>query len=267
MALKMFYIEDSHTFFRGGYRPRKEYELKLATSLEPDDLHNKKLDFSAVALRLGSSNWDKESDGILSINLNLTKPVVIKASGPISAQNVDTLHYTFAFKQARRDRAVSSVDNTPIFSNVSARKYLTQSGNIKFSLEFSLAKSGGSNTNILIDMASQILKDPSVKAGLITTLPVLGIASAVFEAIRKTFFDSGDARTIWNQKTVHFKGGAGPGIPLKVGRYVLAPMKESDDEVEYSYRYRGSKLVDRRKKHKDDKIKDLEQFYLDIYAY
>ncbi len=267
MALKLFYIEDSHTFFSGEYSPRKEYQLKLATSLKPDDLRNKKLDFSAVALRLGSKAWDNENDGILSLNLNLTQSVIIKASGPIGPQNIDTLHYTFAFKQAKKDRAVSSVDNTPIYSNVSARKYLTQSGNVKFSLEISLAKSGGSNTNILVDMASQILKSPAVKAGLVTTLPVLGIASAVFEAVRKTFFDSGDARTIWNQKTVHFKGGEGPGIPLKVGRYVLAPMKESDDEVENSYRYRGGRLVDRRKKYGNDKIKDLEQFYLDIYAY
>lgn len=267
MALKLFYISGSSVFFRGGYSPRREYYLKLATSLEPDDLHNKKLDFSAVALRLGSRGWDNENDGILSLNLNLTKPVVIKASGPISAQNVDTLHYTFAFKQARRNRAASSVDNTPIFRNVSVKKYLTQGGNVKFSLEISLAKSGGSNSNTLIDMTSRILKDPAVSTGLITTLPVLGIASAVFEAIRKTFFDSGDAKTIWNQKTVHFKGAAGIGASLKVGRYVLAPMKESDYMVEDFYRYRGGRLVDIRKRNKDDKIKDLEQFYLDIYAY
>lgn len=264
--LQVYFIIGSDAFFRSGYSPRREYNLKLAISLKPDNLYSKKLDFSAVALRLGSSKWDKKNDGILSLNLNLTKSIVIKAKGPIPNQVINSLHFTFAFKQAQRDRAVGGIDNKPIFRRVSVRDYLSQNKRVGFSLDISLAKSGGSNTNTVVDMTSRILKDPAVSGGLIATLPVLGIASAVFETIRITFFDSGQARIIWDQATVQFKGAAGIGYPLKIGRYVFVSTRESTDRVEDFYRYRGGRLVDIRERKRNGELKDLEQFYLDIYA-
>lgn len=264
---KVYYIMGSDTFLKNEYSPRQEYRLKLATSLKPDSLLNKTLDFYAVAMRLGGRRWDSKSNGLLSLNLNLTKPVVIEAQGPIDDQTIKTLNYAFGFKRAKRNRSVGGIDNTPIFSNVSIKKHLTQRKSVKFSLDIGLAKSGGNNTNTVVELTSRILKDPAVSTGLIANLPVLGIASAVFEAVRKTFFSSGEAKTIWNQTSFHFKGGLGGGYPLKVGRYLFASMRERPDKVEDFYRYRGGRLIDIRKREKNGVLKNKEQFYLDIFAY
>lgn len=264
---RVYYIENSDKFFKNGYNPWQNYQLKVAESLKPDDLNNKTLDFYAVALRSGSKKWDKKSDGLLSLNLNLARPVVIKAEGPIDDQTIRALNYAFPFKRARRNSSVGGIDNTPTFRNVSVEKYLTRNSSVRFSLDLSLAKSGGDNTNTVVELTSRILKDPVVSTGLIANLPVLGIASAVFESIRKTFFNSGQARTIWSQTSFHFRVGPGGGFPLKVGRYVFASMRERPDTVEDFYRYRAGRLVDIRKKKKNDELKNKEQFYLDIYAY
>ena len=266
MALpEVYYIEDSAGFFEGNFRGRREYSLKLATSLMPDpNLHDKVLDFSAVALRLGSRRWGNQNDGILTFNLNLTKPIVIEPQGPIPGQNINTLHFTFAFTRAERNSAVGGMAHTPIFRKVSVSDYLSQDQEIGFSLDISLAKSGGSNANTVVDMTSRILKDPVVSGGLIATLPMLGIASAVFDVIRKTFFDSGQAQIIWDETKVQFKGAAGIGYPLKVGRYVFISARASSDEVENFYRYRGGRLVDIRGRRGE--LRNLEQFYLDIFA-
>jgi hypothetical protein len=263
---EVYYIEDSNAFFEGQYSARREYSLKLATSLKPDDnLERKMLDFSGVALRLGKKNWSKENSGILTFNLNLKNRIVIPAEGPIPDQIINTLHFSFAFKRAKKDRPVGGIANTPIFRRVSVRDYLTKANDVGFSLEFSLAKSGGSNANTVVDLTSRILSDPAVSGGLIANLPVLGIASAVFAAVRTTFFNSGQARTIWDKTLIQFKAKSGIGCPLKIGRYVFASTKESIDKVENFYRYRGGRLVDIRKK--NGELKDVEQFYLDIYAY
>jgi len=212
-TLKLYYIEDSDMFFKDGYNPWQNYKLRVAESLKPDDLKDKTLDFYAVALRLGARRWDNRSDGMLSLNLNLARPVVIKAEGPIDDQTIRTLNYAFPFKRTRRNSSVSGIDNTPTFRNVSVEKYLTWNNNVRFSLDLSLAKSGGDNTNIIVELTSRILKDPLVSTGLIANLPMLGIASAFFESIRKTFFSSGQARTIWSQTSFHFRVGPGGHFP------------------------------------------------------
>jgi len=263
---KVYYIMGSDKFLKNEYNPWQAYHLKLATALKPDNLSNKTLDFYAGALRLGGRRWDSKSNGILSLNLNLTKPVVIEAQGPIEGQTIKTLHFAFAFKRTRRNSSVGGIDNTPIFLNVSIKKHLTQRKSVKFFLDIDLAKSGGDNSNTIVELTSRILKDPTVSTGLIANLPVLGIASAVFEALRKTFFNTGQARTIWRQTSFHFKGGSGGGYPLKVGRFVFATMRENPIKVEDFYRYRGGRLVDIRKKKKNGALRNKEQFYLDIYA-
>lgn len=100
---RLYYIMSSDKFFKKGYNPWQNYQLKVAESLTPDDLNNKTLDFYAVALRLGSKKWDNRSDGILSLNLNLAKPVVIEAEGPIDDQAIRVLNYAFPFKRARKN--------------------------------------------------------------------------------------------------------------------------------------------------------------------
>jgi len=264
---RLYYIMGSDKFFKKGYNPWQNYQLKVAESLTPDDLNNKTLDFYAVALRLGSKKWDSRSDGILSLNLNLAKPVVIEAGGPIDDQAIRALNYAFPFKRAKKNSSVGGIDNTPTFRNVSVKKYLTQRKRVRFYLEISLAKSGGDNTNTVLELTSRILKDPVVSTGLIANLPVLGIASAIFESIRKTFFSSGQAQTIWSQSSFHFRGGPGGGFPLKAGRYVFASMRERPDKVEGEYRYRAGRLVAIRRNGTIDELKNKEQFYLDIYAY
>jgi hypothetical protein len=264
---RLYYIMGSDNFFKKGYNPWQNYQLKVAESLTPDDLSKKMLDFYAVALRLGGRRLDNRNDGLLSLNLNLAKPIVIRAQGPIDDQTIRTLNYSFPFRRARRNRSVGGIDHTPTFRNVSVKKYLTQNSNVRFSLDVSLAKSGGDNTNTVVELTSRILRDPAVSTGLIANLPVLGIASAVFDSIRKTFFSSGQARTIWNQTSFHFRGGPGGGFPLKAGRYVFASMRERPDRVEDFYRYRAGRLVAIRRNGTIDELRNKEQFYLDIYAY
>lgn len=267
MALpEVYYIIGSDAFFKKEYSPRKEYHLKLATSLPPDNLKDKMLAFNAVGLRLGRKNWGSNNDGILTFNLKLKNPIVIKAQGPISGQSIDTLQFTFAFKGAERDCAVGGMAHTPIFYGVSVNDYLSDDRDVGFSLYIGLARSRGTTANTVVDITSRILRDPAVSGGLIATLPVLGIASAVFEAIRKTFDDSGQAKTIWEETTVQFEGADGPGYPLKAGRYLFASTKESTGNVVDFYRYRGGRLVDIRKRKKNGELKDVEQFYLDIFA-
>jgi hypothetical protein len=267
MALpEVYYIEESDSFFKSKFKARKEYSLILATSLEPDDnLYDKILDFSAVALRLGSRRWGNRNDGILTFNLNLAQPIVVKAQGPIKSQTINTLHYTFAFTGAKRNCAVGGMAHTPIFRRVSVSDYLSQDKEIGFSLDISLARSGGSNAYTVVDMTSRILKDPAVSGGLIPTVPILGIASAVFEVIRKSFFDSGQAKIIWDETKIQFRGTAGIAYPLKVGRYVFITAKESTDKVENDFRYRGGRLVKIRGRRGE--LRNLEQFYFDIFAY
>ncbi len=267
MALKLFYITDSHKFFRSGYRSNQEYSLVLASSLEPDDLNNKTLDFSAVALRLGTKRWSRENDGILSLSLNLTNPVVIKAQGPIKAQTIHTLNFNFAFKQAQKGCAVNGMNRTPVFRGVSVKKYLTNKEGPNFSLNIGLAKSRGHNTNTVVEIASQILRDPAVKNGLAATLPFLGVASGIFEIIRSFIFSDDKARIIWNPTEFSFMGGEGPVYPLKAGRYLFLSTDARSDYVEKFYRYLGGRLVALRTDGKIDELRSLEQFYLDIFAY
>lgn len=265
---ELYYIEGSDEFFRSGYSARTNYSLKLATSLEPDnDLANKNLDFSVVALRLSTRKWGNRNNGILTYNLNLAKSITIPRQGPLPEQVISTLHFAFPFKNAKRGGPVGGMAQKTIFHSVSVADYLSKDGDLEFSLEISLAKSGGSNTNTIVDMASGILRDPAVSAGLATTIPVIGIASAVFEVIRTTFFDSEQARVIWDSTTFQFRGGPGTGYPLKVGRYVFVSTRLNADEVEDFYRYRGKRLVDIRRKSGKQEVKDADQFYLDIYAH
>lgn len=267
MALKLYYIEDSHTFFCGEYNPKLEYNLIDTSSLKPDRLGNKNLDFSAVALRLGRKGWSKENDGILSLNLNLTKPVVIRAEGPINEQIINNLNFNFAFKQAQKGCAVDGINKTPVFRRVSAKKYLTQDKKVDFTLNIGLVKSCGSNTNIIVEMTSQILNNPAVRNGLVATVPFLGIASGIFEVIRTSIFGNDQARKIWNQVGFNFLGEMGPLHSLKVGRYVFVSTNASTNNVVKFYCYLGGRLVDIRKGKEKGELKGLDQFYLDIYAY
>jgi len=266
MALELFYIEDSHTFFCGRYDPKKEYNLIETSSLEPDELDDKKLNFSAVALRLGRKGWSIRNDGILSLNLNLTNPVVIEAQGPIKKQTINSLNFNFVFKQAEKSCAVVGINKKPIFRIVSAKEYLTQHDKVDFILNIGLAKSCGSNTNTILEMTSQILNNPAVNKGLIATVPFLGIASGIFEVIRTSIFSSDEARIIWEETGFNFTGAAGGGHRLKVGRYVFVSTNASLDNVVKFYSYLGGRLVDIRKRKKNGDLKGLNQFYLDIYA-
>jgi hypothetical protein len=261
--LNTYYVIGSDRFFSGEYDPREYYRLKMAISAEADDLAGKKLDFSAVALRLGKAPWDKRSNGILNYSLNLVNPIVVPSVGPIPDQIVQRLNYAFAFRNAERESRVDGMDFTPIFCGIPVSEHLCMNGEPKFCFEISLAKSGGSNTNAIIEMVSSILHDPAVSAGLVAALPVLGVASAVFEIVRNTFFGSGQARTVWRPTKVQFKGRTGTGIPLKVGRYAFLSTRAGPAEVVESYRYRDGRIMDAAGA---NEIKRANQFYMDVFA-
>ena len=263
--INFYYILDSETFFSGGYNPSTAYRLKLAKSMTADNLSGKKLDFSAVALILGGSGLNRRNNGILTYTLYLPRAINIQGEGPIPNQVISRLNYAFAFRDAERNSKVGGMAYTPIFSGVSVSDHLSLDGNPKFCFEISLAKSGGSNANTIIDIASGILRDPTVKAGLVAALPILGIASAVFEVVRITFFGSGQAKTIWKTTKVQFSGVSGTGIPLKIGRYAFISTKLGPAKVVESYRYRDGVFMDTS--NENEVVQNANQFYLDIYAY
>lgn len=263
----LYYIERSSDFFRGAYRPKVKYSLKFAKSLQPDNVARKRLDFGVVALRLSTKGWGRRNNnGILTCNLNLAKSIKIKKHGPVDEQTVRTLHYTFAFKKAKRGGPVAGMAERTVFQDVSAARYLSKNGRVDFSLEIGLARSGGGNTNTIIEVATEILKDPTVKAGLAATVPFVGIASAVFEVLRTSFFGSGQAQVIWPPTFFQFKGTTGVGYPLKVGRYVFVSAELDAAEVEAHHYYRGGRLIDDRKPKGKRQVTNTDQFYLDIYA-
>jgi hypothetical protein len=265
MSFRCYYVVGSDGFFTGGYDPTVPYRLNLAVSEVPDNLAGKRLDFSAVALRLGKALWDKHSNrGILNYSLNLTNPIIVPGQDPIPPQIVQRLNYAFAFQDAEKQAQVGGMNFTPIFSGVSVSDNLSVDGNPCFCFEISLAKSGGSNTNAIIEMVSKILGDPAVSAGLIAAMPVLGIASAVFEIVRNTFFGTGQAKPVWKPTRVQFRGTSGTGIPLKAGRYAFISTRASAAEVVQCCRYADGKLMDSADR--GEEIRNANQFYMDIYA-
>ena len=266
MSFRCYYVVGSDAFFAGGYDPAEPYPLRLAVSEESDNLAGRQLDFSGVALRLGKNPWDKRNNrGILNYTLHLTNPIIVPAEAPIPPQIVQRLNYAFAFEDGEKRASVGGMNLSPIFKGVSVSDHLSVDGDPGFSFEVSLAKSGGDNSNAIVEMVSKILGDPAVSAGLIAAMPVLGIASAVFEIVRQTFFGTGQARPVWAATRMQFRGASGTGIALKAGRYAFISTRAGAAEVVQSCRYRDGRLVSLA--NDADEVRDANQFYMDIYAH